>query len=282
MSKIKYKTFTMRTKYWRPGEDYLKQILEFVGKHSKDNDFLVISEKAISIALGRIINEAKISPGLSARLLVSFWMRRIWGYFLGPLARINQGNLERLRNYPVKEGANHKQTILSYAGPIYALKNFSEGGIDGSNLPYEYVSLPLEDPKLIVEEIHSFLKEKIGIDLIVIILDSDKSFSFKSFHLTSRPTSLKKILNIGPFAYLLGRFLKLRARSTPIATSCEYLSLEVSLRIAAIANKAIKSGAGKTVWDMSRHFNVGITEVSWEMLESLTHRPMAIVRRLNG
>ncbi|WP_455277604.1 coenzyme F420-0:L-glutamate ligase [[Eubacterium] cellulosolvens] len=282
MPKIKYKTITMNTKYWKPGEDYLIHTLKFVGKHAKDNDFLVISEKAISIALGRIIDEAKILPGLSARLLASLWMRRIWGYLLGPLARINQTNLERLRNYPIKEGANHKQTILSYSGPIYALKNFSEGGIDGSNLPYEYVSLPLEDPKIIAKEIHFFIKEKIGINIIVIILDSDKSFSLKDLHLTSRPTTLKKILNIGPFAYLFGRFLKLRARSTPIATSSENLSPEISLRIAAIANKAIKSGAGRTVWDMSRYFNVGITEVSWKMLESLTHRPVVIVRRLKA
>jgi F420-0:gamma-glutamyl ligase-like protein len=282
MPNIKYKTITMKTKYWMPGENYLRHILEFVEKHAKDNDFLAISEKAISISLGRIIDEAKIQPGLSARFLARFWMRVIWGYLLGPLARINQINLERLRNYPIKEGANHKQTILSYAGPIYALKNFSEGGIDGSNLPYEYVSLPLEDPNLIAKEIYTFLKEKIGINLVVIIIDSDKSFSFKGLHLTSRPTSLRKILNIGPLAYLLGRLLKLRARSTPIAASSDYLSPEISLRISAIANKAIKSEAGRTVWDMSRYFNVGITEVSWEMLESLTHRPIVIVRRVEG
>lgn len=277
----KYRTKTLKTKYWRPGTEYSEILLKFVRIHSIEKDFVVISEKAISIASGRMIDEAKISAGLSAKFLASFWIRKIWGFFLGPLARINRVNIERLRNFPLKEGAAHKQVVLSYAGPFYALKNFSEGGIDASNLPYELVSLPLKDPSLVARKISSFIVDKTGKRLTVMLLDSDKTFSLKSLHFTSRPTSVRGIYNIGPLAYLLGRFLKMRARSTPVAISCEYLDAEDALKISAIANRAMKSGAGQTVWDMSRRFNVNITKVSWKMLESLIHRPIVIVRKIS-
>ena len=54
--------------------------------------------------------------------------------------------LVRLRNYPLESGSRHKQLALEQAGVLQALMFGSEGGIDGSNLPYAYVSLPLKTP----------------------------------------------------------------------------------------------------------------------------------------
>ncbi|MBC7130027.1 coenzyme F420-0:L-glutamate ligase, partial [Candidatus Bathyarchaeota archaeon] len=84
----KYKARAVTTGYWRPRDDYIEKILESVKNIIVDGDFVVVSEKAISTAMGNIIDESTINPGLSARILAKFWMRIIWGYLLGPLCHM--------------------------------------------------------------------------------------------------------------------------------------------------------------------------------------------------
>ena len=48
---------------------------------------------------------------------------------------------------PVRVKSRHKQVALQYAGFWQALMFGSEGGIDGSNLPYSYVSLTLRQSR---------------------------------------------------------------------------------------------------------------------------------------
>jgi F420-0:gamma-glutamyl ligase-like protein len=56
------------------------------------------------------------------------------------------------------------------------------------------------------------------------------------------------------------------------------MQAEDALEIAEAANRARGSGAGRTVWDMADNFKVGLTEVSWEMLETVKHKPIVILR----
>jgi F420-0:gamma-glutamyl ligase-like protein len=155
----------------------------------------------------------------------------------------------------------------------------SEGGIDGSNLAYSFVSLPLKD----ADEIAQIIREKIWSSLrrkvFVIIADTDKTYSFRNFHFTPRPRPIKGIYSFGGFAtYVVGRTLKLRRRATPIAVAGCRISAEEALEIAKIANHARGFGAGRTVWDMAEKFRVKVNEVSWEMLETVKHKPIIIVR----
>jgi F420-0:gamma-glutamyl ligase-like protein len=53
---------------------------------------------------------------------------------------------------------------------------------------------------------------------------------------------------------------------------------EQALKIAEAANRARGHGAGKTVWAMAERFGVGLDCVSWEMLETVKHKPIVIVR----
>ena len=53
----KYYALPLATKYWKPGDNYLDIILEALEKKVADGDFVVISEKALSTARGRIIDE---------------------------------------------------------------------------------------------------------------------------------------------------------------------------------------------------------------------------------
>lgn len=271
---MKFLTLPVKSKYWRPGHDFLREVKR-VERLVKDGDVIVFSEKALSTALNLVVDESKVKPGLAAKFLAKFWMRKVWGFVLGPLCRLSQRNLSRVRNYPAKEGAAHKQLAISYFGPIQALKVWSEGGMDVSNLPYSYACLPLNNAEEVAERIlRAFSRKRVA----VMIVDSDKTFSFKNVHISSR-RALKGIINLGPLAYVVGRLFKLRARSTPVALKGANLSLEEALQIAAASNKARKFGAGRTAWDVSASFKVGLSEVTWEMLESVPHHPIVIVRR---
>jgi F420-0:gamma-glutamyl ligase-like protein len=176
-------------------------------------------------------------------------------------------------------GSRHKQVALQYAGFLQALMFGSEGGVDGSNLAYSYVSLPLNDAVSIAEEIRKQIWLQLGKKVSVMIVDTDKTFSFKNFHFTHRPKPIKGIHSFGGFiAYVVGRMLKLRKRATPIAVVGCRISVEKALEIAEIANRLRGFGAGRTVWDMAEKFNVELNEVSWEMLETVKHKPIVIVR----
>jgi len=277
----RYRAYAITTKYWRPGEDYIKQIIKNIEGKVSDGDFIVVSEKAIATATGNIIDESKITPSLNAKIIAKIWMPLVWGYLLGPICHLRRKLIQQLRSYPGDAGSRHKQVALEYAGSLQALMFGSEGAIDGTNLPYAYVCLPLKNAQAIAEEICRKVFEALGKRVCVIIADTDKTYSFRNFHFTSRPKPIKEIKSIGGFiAYVAGRMLKLKRRATPIAVAGHSISAEEALTIAEIANRARGYGAGRTVWEMAEKFRVGLTEVSWEMLEKVEHKPIVMVRKV--
>jgi len=277
---MKYSVRLVRTKYWRPGDDYSKIILDSTISRISSGDILVVSEKAISVASGSIVDEEKIRPALTAWFLANFWMRIVWGFFLGFVCRMNRRNIERLRNYPKREGARHKQLALNYVGFSQALRHGSEGGIDVTNVPHAYACLPLRSPQTIARRISELFEAQTKKNIAIMIVDSDKTYSFHGFHITPRPNPISGIKELGLFAYVIGRLLKWRPRSTPLALSGSKLGPEEALQIAAVANKARGYGAGRTAWDMAESFSVDLTGVTLDMLEKIPHYPIVIIRRL--
>jgi len=274
------KVLSVTTKYWRPGEDYLREIVKAVKGKVIDDDFVVVSEKAISTALNNIVDESRVKPGLGAKFIASFWMRTCWGFFLGPLCRFRQRLLLQLRGYPLEMGSRHKQVALQRGGLLQALMFGSEGGIDGSNLPYSYVSLPLNGADAIAEKIRLQVGASSEKSVFVMVADTDKTYSFRNFHFTPRPNPVRGIHSFGGFAaYVLGRMLKLEKRATPLAVAGCSMSAEAALRVAEAANRARGFGAGRTVWDMAEMFKVSLADVSWEMLDTARHKPIVIVRK---
>ena len=277
--KLRYSAKAVQTEYWMPGSNYLNIIASALRDKISGGDIVAVSEKALSVAKGLIIDESHVKPGLLAKILARFWMRIIWGCFLGRICRLKEENIRRLRNYPVKEGSAHKQVALHYATFLQSLLWGSEGGIDGSNLPFAYVSLPLRNPQKVAEEIRLYLREKLGKEVTVMIVDTDKTYSFRSFHFTHRPVSIKEIHSLlGVVAYIFGRALRLKRRATPLAISGAKISIESALDLAEAAHRARGSGAGRTVWDMAERFGVDLTGVTWDMLKSLKHKPIVIIR----
>ena len=275
----KYKAVAVATRYWRPGEEYLKQIVKAIENMVENGDFVTISEKAISTALGNLVDESNVRPSWFARFLAKYWMRFVWPYILGPLCHLRKKTIRHLRAYPVEEGSAHKQVALKHAGFLQALMQGSEGAIDGSNLPYSYVSLPLKNAQQIAQKIQKHIKSRLGKKVIVVIVDTDKTYSLKGFHFTPRPKPIKGIHSFGGFlAYVLGRFFKLEQRATPVAVAGSEIGVEEAIEIAKIANRSRGFGAGRTVWDMAENLRVSLTGVTWEMLDKVEHQPIVIVK----
>lgn len=276
---MRIKVIVFRTAYWLPGTDYVKVISSLVEGIVQDQDIITVSEKALSVARGSIVDESRITPSSVARFLSSFWMRRIWGGPLGQITRLKKRTIKRLRNYPSVEGAAHKQVALRKAGVLQALRHFSEGGIDASNLPYSYVSLPIKDAPQIADTIRLAIEKRYGIRIAAMIVDGDATFSFKNLHLAPRHVEVEGLVHFGGFlTFVFGRALHLKKRATPIAVSGGTFNPDYALTIAEIANRARGYGAGLTAWDMARRFKVRINEITWKMLESVPHKPVVIVR----
>jgi F420-0:gamma-glutamyl ligase-like protein len=276
----KYYALAVATKYWKPGENYVNGIIDALEKRVDNGDFVVVSEKALSTALNNITDESHISPGFNAKLICRLWMRIIWGYCLGVLCHLGQRLMQRLREYPFETGSRHKQVALQQAGLLQALMWGSEGGIDGSNLPFSYVSLPLSKPYGLAEEIHQQIWRKLKKKVHVIIVDTDKTYSFRNFHFAPRPKPMKGIHSFGGIAaYIIGRIFQFRKRPTPLAVAGGKLHAWEALKIASIADRARGPGSGATVWDMAGRFNVAVTGVSWDMLSKIRHKPLVIVRK---
>jgi F420-0:gamma-glutamyl ligase-like protein len=275
----RYKAVAVESRYWKPGDDYIRQLIEAIENIVQDKDFVTVSEKAISTSLGNLVDEKNVESSRLARFIAKYWMRIVWPYILGPLCHLRQKTIKFFTSYPTEEGSLHKQVALMHNGFLQALMHGSEGAIDGSNLPYSYVSLPLENAQKIAQELSERIEIDLGKNVTVAIVDTDKTYSLKGFHFTPRPKPLKGIHSFGGFlAYVAGRSLKLKKRATPLAVAGSLITTEEALEIAKIANRTRGTGAGRTVWDMAKTFNVNLTGVTWKMLDSVKHRPIVIIR----
>jgi F420-0:gamma-glutamyl ligase-like protein len=276
----KYHALALTTSYWKPGDCYIYKIINSLEGKVEDGDFVVVSEKAISTALGCMVDESKVKPSVNSRVIARFWMRLIWGYPLGFLCHFGPRLLRRLRNYPLESGSRHKQLTLEQSGLMQTLMFGSEGGIDGSNLPYSYVSLPLDNASNLAQEIQSEIRLKLHKNVCVLIADTDKTYKFRNFFFTPRPKPLKGIQSFGGTAtYVIARMLKFKKSSTPLAVAGCNLQANKALTITNIADKARGPGSGATVWDMAARFKVEVNGVSWEMLSKIRHKPLVIVRK---
>jgi len=275
----RYNVCAVESHYWKPGDNYIKNIIEAIKNIVADGDYVTVSEKAISTALGNIIDEKNVKPSSLARFIAKYWMRIVWPYILGRKCHMKLKTIQFLSSYPTEEGSRHKQLALMQSGFLRALMHGSEGAIDGSNLPYSYVALPLENSQEIAYQLRETIKSKLGKNVSVVIVDTDKTYSVMGFHFTPRPKPLRGIHSLGGLlAYVVGRSLKLKKRATPLAVSGIKISIEEAIEIAKLANRTRGSGAGKNVWDMAQNFKVGLNGVTWEMLSSVKHRPIVIIR----
>ena len=272
-----YLVIPIETGYIKPN-DNLNAIIKPAKELMEDDDYLVIAETPISVSQNRLVDEALYTPSLTAKFLTVVWSKYLWGYVLGPLLGIKERTIKNLRKLP-KETEAHKELVLQLYGLKHALKPASEAGIDLSNAPGTFVSLLPEDPKRVAKEI----KEEIGKDVCVMIIDTDATYMKNGKYFTGLPIAIEGIdADNGFFGYVKGQLCE-NMGSTPLGCS-ERIDVETALKIANIAEDYQKSLSTemKTIHSVKEVLGSEIDEVTIEDLDSITHTPAVIIRKISN
>ena len=270
-----YIVIPIETGYIKPN-DNLDCIIQPARELMKDNDYLVIAETPISVSQNRLVDEAEYTPSLTAKFLTVVWSKYLWGYVLGPILGIKKRTIKNLRKLP-KETEAHKEVVLQLYGLKHALKPASEAGIDLSNAPGTFVSLLPENP----EKVACDIKREIGKDVCVMIIDTDATYRKNGKYFTGLPIAIDGIdADNGFFGYLKGQ-LSENMGSTPLGCS-EDIDVETGLKIANIAEDYQKSLSTemKTIHSVKEVLGSEIDEVTIEDLDSITHTPAVIIRKI--
>jgi len=277
-----YRPLRIKTSLWRPGFDAIGELVRLVKGVVGEGDVLVLSEKALSVAKGLVFDEASIKPSRLSQVYTCLLMRWIWGYLLGPICKLKPQTLSWIRGYMIKEGARHKQLAIRVGGPLEALKPSSEAGIDASNLPFSLVALPLNDAKAAAGEVRRRLMEEAGVDVTVVVVDSDRLYQHRrlDFALTSRRTSVKLGVYMGPLSLIVGRVFRgsFTPLATPLAVDGPPLNKWLLLGLAEVADRVRGFGAGRTAFDAARRLGAPVDKVTWSMLERVPHYPAVLFK----
>ena len=78
----KYTALAITTNYWRPHSVYNDKIVAAIAGKVEEGDFVVVSEKAISTALGCMVDESTVKPSVRR----GFW--RVSGCGLSGVTRL--------------------------------------------------------------------------------------------------------------------------------------------------------------------------------------------------
>ena len=270
-----YLVMPIETGYIKPGDD-LSSIINPARELMKDGDYLVIAETPVSVSQNRLIDEAEYSPSLSAKFLTVVWSKYLWGYILGPLLKIKKRTIKNLRKLP-KQTEAHKEVVLQLYGLKHALKPASEAGIDLSNAPGTCVSLLPENPEKVAKEIKADIEK----DVCVMIIDTDATYMKNGKYFTGLPIAIEGIeADKGFFGYVKGQ-LSQNMGSTPLGCS-EKMDVETALKIANIAEDYQKSLSTemKTIHSVKAVLGSEMDEVTIEDLDSITHTPAVIIRKI--
>ena len=224
-----------------------------------------------------MIDESEYTPSLTAKFLTTVWSKYLWGYVFGPILKIKKRTIKNLRRLPDETKA-HKEVVLQLYGLKHALKPASEAGIDLSNAPGTFVSLLPEDPEKVACEI----KAEIGKNVCVMIIDTDATYMKNGKYFTGLPIAIDGIeSDKGFFGYAKGQ-LSENMGSTPLGCS-EKMSVEHALKIANIAEDYQKSLSTemKTIHSVKKVLGTSETGVTIEALDSITHTPAVIIRKID-
>ena len=271
-----YMVIPIETGYIKPNED-LNSIINPARQLMQDGDYLVIAETPVSVSQGRLVDEAEYTPSLLAKFLTTVWSKYLWGYILGPLLKIKKRTIKNLRRLP-KETEAHKEVVLQLYGLKHALKPASEAGIDLSNAPGTCVSLLPDNP----EKVACDIKAEIGKEVCVMIIDTDATYMKNGKYFTGLPIAIDGIeADKGFFGYVKGQ-LSENMGSTPLGCS-EKMDVEKALKMANIAEDYQKSLSTemKTIHSVKKVLGTSETGVTIEALDSITHTPAVIIRKIN-
>ncbi|WP_155930669.1 coenzyme F420-0:L-glutamate ligase [Methanobrevibacter arboriphilus] len=270
----------IETSYINANEN-LNKIIDPVIKLIENDDYLIIAETPVAISQGRLVDEMKYEPGISAKFLAIIWSKYIWGYLLGPIFGIKDRTIKNLRRLP-PESKRHKEVVLQLYGWKHALKPASEAGIDLSNAPGTFVSLLPENPEKVAKDIAKKIEEKTTKTAHVLIIDTDATYKRGKKYFTGLPIAINGInSNKGVFGYVLGQ-LSENVGSTPLGSS-KNITVKEGIKMANIAENYQKtlSTNMETIHSVKNILGSNIDGTTVESLDSIVHTPAVIVREKN-
>lgn len=281
--KIKIRIIRKSFDYWYPGTNFIDKIIKKYSKHIENGDILAISDKALSTALGNIYDEENLCVDIITKILTFIVVKFFWAR----LARIffkSQNVFSIFNNTPLNIIAVHKKIALRYGGFRHFLKPLSEAGVDTTNLPYNYVSLPLRNIDNVVKNIQSTIYKCLKKYVNILVIDSDKTYRIKwlkNIAFATRYSSLKNVLDLGVISYIAGKKFKKLFISypTPVAYKGINLGLPLLLRIAKLAEKFMGWGLGRNAVEML--MNLGkknFSEITWSDMNSVAHYPVVLIK----
>jgi len=282
------KAFSKSMNCWLPGKS-IDEIADTIYRHYRDSidegDIIVVSEKPLAIALGYIYDENTIvvdpMTSVMTKATLFLWCRILNNFIMSR-------SISMICSIDDKILARHKKLALRIGGIKHFLKPLSEAGIDTTNLPYTYVSLPLKNAKKIAMELKEELSSRLGIDIDILIVDTDRTFQLKNLNniaFATRVTEIPGIIDLGFIAYLLGKTFReiFIEYPTPIAFTGRWIGLKRILRIAYLSDKVIGYGIGRNFIEMIKRLKKHVYEpILWRDICLHKHRPVAIVRICHG
>lgn len=281
---VRVKVFKKPFKYWFPGSDFVREIVDRYKEFLDNGSFIVITEKAISVALGNIYDEGIIKPDLISTYFTKIVNSHLWGRLLYRLFRRGEDFLDLIREIPLEYLAVHKKLSIKYGGLHHFIKPYSEAGIDTTNLPYYYVSLPLRNADKIAREIRDDIVKLVNKDIYVLLIDTDRTFKPKhisSLAISTRPSYVKGIIDLGGLGYILGRLFpeKFTEYPTPVAYDGHWLGLPRILKLSRIAERLMGHGLGRTAIEMLRNLGKSsFDKVKWVDMNRIKHYPAIVVK----
>lgn len=280
----------IRTKYIDRNEDFISETINSLkremknGLTIKDGDFIVVSEKFIATSENNFVDEKDAKPGFLAYFCY-YWSKYLWGYFLGPILKTRKDRIKNLRKMPKKETLKHKQVVIDYVGLRYALKPTSEGGVDLTNVPGTYAALLPKNPEKSAKKLYDEIKKEFGIDVVVMVIDTDATYRFYKWYVTALPIAMDGIISkIGVLGYVIGKIagiLKIGGLcgATPLAVVGNEVYKEYPIeKLLYIANLADTSQVPytKSIHDIMKKYNT--FEITVDVLKELEHSPVVVIR----
>lgn len=272
-----YCSIPVRCDYIRAGEGYDK-LIDAIGCLVEDGDIVVVSETPVSIIEGNVVDESNFCYGIVSLFITEFWCRFLWGYVFA-VFNYNSRTIANLRRMPV-EARCHKEFILREYGFKHALMPSGEAGVDLSNVPDSFVSLLPENPLGSAYVIRDLLFDRFGVDVDVLIIDTDPTYEFCGKLFTSIPKSVEGIVNdTGVYGYFL-RFFSKYAGATPLASTFDK-NASTLINLANIAEECQENSLTyffETIYNMTDRFGAEYNEISYDMLEEIKHTPAVLIR----
>ncbi|RLG59247.1 hypothetical protein DRN86_04520, partial [Candidatus Geothermarchaeota archaeon] len=158
------------------------------GLDIEDGDIIVITSKILSVALGRLYDLNSVKPSFLARLLSRFFKEdaRVIELILRegePIGVIPVLKIERLLHLFERYSVSNEQRrkALARAPYLFLVKTkyliLTDAGLDFSNVPPGYCTLPPKDPDEVAKEIMLEIQRRTGRKVAVIITDTEFEIS---------------------------------------------------------------------------------------------------------